>query len=127
MENIRQQRAIAEIIKALPVIIREKINDPRIKREFITITYVNISADFRHCKVGFDVLSGNREIVKKVLKKSEGFIKKELLNMIKLPYAPELVFINDIGSDNLKRVNEILSGLEIPKLDITGDNEDIDL
>lgn len=126
MENVRQQRANAEIIKALSVIIREKINDPRLKREFITLTYVNVSADFRHCKVGFDVLSDNKESVRKLLKKSEGFIKKELLQMIKLPFAPELVFIADEGSDNSKRVNELLSGLTIPTEEETVD-EDTDL
>ena len=125
MENIRQQRANAEIIKALSTIIRDKINDPRLKQEFITLTYVNTSADFRHCKVGFDVLSGNKETVRKLLKKSEGFIKKELLEMVKLPYAPELVFVADEGSDNSKRVNELLSGLNIPPLEESNEDEDI--
>lgn len=117
MDSIRQQRANSEIIKALSVIIRDKVNNPVIKKEFITITYVNISADFRHCKVGFDVLSGNRESVKKALIKSEGYIKKELLESVKLPFAPELVFVADDGSDNSKRVNELLSNLKIPPLE----------
>ncbi|MBO7527214.1 MAG: 30S ribosome-binding factor RbfA [Clostridia bacterium] len=125
MENIRQQRANAELIKALSVIIRDRINDPRLKKEFITLTYTKISADFRHCKVGFDVLSGNKDLVNKLLKKCEGFIKRELLSMIKLPFAPELVFIADEGSDNSKRVSELLSKLDIPAPQESNDDEEI--
>lgn len=123
MENIRQERANAEISKALDVILREKINDPRIKRLFITITYVKTSADFRHAKVGFSVLYGNKNDAQKLLQKMEGFIKKELLQMVKLPYAPELVFIADIGEENSERINDILKSLDIPK----EDEEDGDL
>ena len=40
MESVRQERANAEIIKALSYILRNKVNDPRIKNLFITLTYV---------------------------------------------------------------------------------------
>jgi len=115
MKNIRQERANAEIIKALSVILREKVNDPRIKRQFITLTYVKTSVDFRHCKVGFSVLNGNKNEVRKLLQKIEGFIKRELISMVKLPFAPALEFVADHGEDNSLRVNEILKDLDIPK------------
>lgn len=115
MQNIRQERANSEIIKALSKILRERINDPRIKNEFITITYVNVSADFRHCKVGFSVLSQNKHEIKTILEKSEGFIKKELLQLVKLPFAPHLVFELDKGEDNSEKINNLLKDLYIPK------------
>ena len=37
--------------------------------------------------------------------------------MVKLPYAPELEFIIDIGEDNSERINKILNTLNIPQLD----------
>ena len=123
MASIRQERANSEILKALSTIIREKINDPRIKAEFITLTYANVSADFRHLKVGFSVLSGNKHKVLEILKKSEGFIKRELINIVKLPFAPVIEFIIDIGEDNSERVNELLSKLNIPKEEISEDEE----
>ena len=67
MESVRHARANAEIIKALSVIIKDKLNDPRLKSSFITLTYANVSADFRHCKVGFTVLNGNVDLVQRVL------------------------------------------------------------
>ena len=124
MTNIRQERANAEIIKALSFIIRNKINNPRLKTELVTLTYCNVSADFRHCKIGFSVLSGNKHKVQEILQKSEGFIKRELLKMVKLPYSPALEFIIDVGEDNSERVNELLSTLVIPKEDQM-DEEDI--
>ncbi len=124
MASIRQERANSEIIKALSTIIKEKINDPRLKCEFITLTYVNVSADFRHLKVGFSVLSGNKQKVKEILTRSEGYIKRELISMVKIPYAPAITFIVDVGEDNSERVNELLGKLEIPKETQNGENFD---
>lgn len=120
--EVRQERANTEIAKAVSTILREKVNDPRIKREFITITYVKTSADFRHCKIGFSVLNGNKQETQKLLQKIEGFIKNELLQMVKLPFAPKLEFIADLGEDNSERINNILKTLNIPKED-TSDEE----
>lgn len=115
MENVRQERANAEIIKALSFVITHKVNDPRIKNLFITLTYAKTSADFRHCKIGFSVLNANKNDVKKRLQKIEGFLKRELIAMVKLPYAPELEFVVDVGEDNSEKINNILKNLDIPK------------
>ena len=47
--------------------------------------------------------------------------------MVKLPFAPALEFIIDIGEDNSERVNELLSKLEIPPIEyeIESGEEDI--
>lgn len=123
MENVRQERANAEISKALSVILREKVNDPRLRGLIISITNVKTSVDFRHCKVTFSVLNGNNNEVKRLLQKIEGFIKKELVQMVKIPYAPSLEFISDIGEANSQRINDILTGLNIPKEESVDDDE----
>ena len=124
MANVRKERASSEVLKALSYIVQNKINNPRLKGEFITLTYAEVSADFRHCKVGFSVLSGNKHKVQEILQKSEGYIKRELLSMVKLPFAPALEFIIDIGEDNSEAVNKILSTLEIPPLEETSESDD---
>ncbi len=115
MGNIRQERTNMEIAKALVVILREKVNDPRLQGCFITISSVNTSVDFRYCKVYFSCLNGNKTEIQKLLQKIEGHIKKELLKMVKLPYAPELEFIIDLGEENSERIDSILKKLNIPK------------
>ena len=125
MANVRKERASSEVLKALSYIVQNKINNPRLKGEFITLTYADVSADFRHCKVGFSVLSGNKHKVQEILQKSEGYIKRELLSMVKLPFAPALEFIIDIGEDNSEAVNKILSTLEIPPIEEESSDEEI--
>ena len=123
MQNLRTERANSEVEKALSNILRNKVNDPRLN-EFITITYANLSSDFRHCKVGVSVYTGDKNVVMKQLKKSEGFIKRELIREVKLPYTPELVFILDEGASHSDKINEILSTLNIPQEDEGDDEED---
>lgn len=111
----RMDRANSEVKKCLTEIIMTKMNDPRV-HEIVTLTEVKVSSDFLYCKVKFSVLDLEKaESVKKVLQKSEGFIKRELANMIKLPKIPKLSFTVDISTMNSIRVNEILKNLNIPK------------
>ena len=84
----RQERANSEIQKCLIEIIQHKMNDPRLDK-VITVTDVNVSPDFRYCKVKISVLDINDiKNVTQVLQKSEGYIKKELAGMIDLPFMP---------------------------------------
>ncbi len=122
MQNLRIERANSEVEKAISNILRNKVNDPRLN-EFITVTYANLSSDFRHCKIGISIYTGDKNIVMKQLRKSEGFIKRELIKEVKLPYTPEIVFILDEGASHSDKINAILSTLNIPEAD-EGDNEE---
>lgn len=110
----RQERANSEIQKCLIEIIQHKMNDPRLDK-VITVTDVNVSPDFRYCKVKISVLDINDiKNVTQVLQKSEGYIKKELAGMIDLPFMPKLKFEVDKGAVSVLRVEEILRNLNIP-------------
>ena len=92
------------------------MNDPRLKA-LIYISEVDVTADFKYCKVKI-ALDGQDEQVKQVLnvlKKSEGFIKRELAREVKMPQVPYLNFEIDKGTAASIRVNEILKTLSIPK------------
>ena len=125
MQNLRTERAGSEIERAISEILRTKINDPRLK-QFITITSVKVSADFRHCKVFVSIYTGDKKEVLKSLRRSEGFIKRELMGMVKLPYTPELVFVLDEGADHSENINKILSTLNIPELDEDDGSDETD-
>ena len=119
----RQERANSEIQKCLIEIIQHKMNDPRLDK-VITVTDVNVSPDFRYCKVKISVLDINDiKNVTQVLQKSEGYIKKELANMIDMPYMPKLKFEVDKGAASVLRVEEILRNLNIPAEDENDNNE----
>lgn len=112
----RMDRADAIITEKLSQII-SSLNDPRIHKNLITISSVNASSDFMYCTVIVSVLTDNKkekEEALKVLKKSSGYIKRELASKIAMPNVPQLRFILDSGYDNTKKINEILSNLVIP-------------
>lgn len=115
----RMERANAQIQKALSEIISYELNNPKLS-SMLTISSVDTSIDFAVCKVKVSVLSKEKQDMQaqlKVLKQAEGFIKKLLLERVKMPKAPKLVFLLDEGYLHSERINEILDKLEIPKLD----------
>ena len=103
--------------KELASIIKSDIKDPRIADEIISITWVKVSPDFEHCKVGVSVYNSNaqkRQEIIKLLKKSSGFIKRRLADNLSLRAVPELVFQLDEGTVYTQEIEDILATLTIP-------------
>lgn len=120
----RFDRANSQLQKNLSLIIQNKMNDPRIS-PFVYVSEVNVTPDFQYCKVKIALDSEEQKELEetiKVLQKSEGFIKRELANMVDMPYMPKLQFEIDKGRQASIRVNEILKTLNIPKEE-SGDEE----
>ena len=114
----RMMRADSEISKVLSDIIQNRLSDPRFSEEIITVTKVNTSSDFRHCKIWVSILSNNQIKKNKIidlLKKSSGFIKRELSQDLDLPFIPELVFELDENIEYSEKINNILSELNLSK------------
>lgn len=123
--SVRFERANSEIQRCISDIILNKMNDPRIS-PLLFISEVNVTPDFRYCKVKVALDSegkGELEQIIKVLEKSEGFIKRELANMVRMPYMPKLQFVIDKGTMATVRINEILKTLDIPKEEDGEDDE----
>ena len=121
----RFDRANSQLQKNLSLIIQNKLNDPRIS-PFVYVSEVNVTPDFQYCKVKIALDSEEQKELEetiKVLQKSEGFIKRELANMVDMPYMPKLQFEIDKGTQASIRVNEILKTLNIPKEEGEGDDE----
>ena len=117
--SIRFDRANSELQRCISDIIQNKMNDPRIS-PLLYVSEVNVTPDFHYCKVKVALDSQNEEELKttiKILEKSEGFIKKELANMVRLPYMPKLQFVIDKGTSATIRINELLKTLNISKED----------
>lgn len=122
--SIRFERANSEIQRCISHIIHNKMNDRRIS-PLLYISEVNVSPDFRYCKVKVALDNEDENELKqtiKVLEKSEGFIKRELATMVRMPYMPKLQFVIDKGTMATVRINEILKTLNIPE-DNGEDNE----
>ena len=115
----RFERANSQLQKNIALIIQNKMNDPRLS-PFIYVSDVTVTPDLQYCKVKIALDEDDENKLKetiKILQKSEGFIKKELANMVNMPYMPKLQFVIDKGTSASIRVNEILKTLNIPKGD----------
>jgi len=113
----RIDRANSEILRCITDIIHNKMNDPRID-DFVMISEVNVSNDFSYLKVKISLLQqdySKADLIINILKKSEGFIKRELANMVRMPQVPHIVFEFDKGVMNELRVEELLKTINIPK------------
>lgn len=112
----RIERANSQIQKALQQILHFQMNDPRIT-PFVGVSEVKVAPDFRYCKVKIALTDGDyskADEVMKVLKKSEGYIKNQLSQMLDMPHIPKLDLVFDKSLQNAIRVEEILKGLNIP-------------
>ncbi len=113
----RFERANSALQKNIAYIIQNKMNDPRLS-PFIYVSEVKVTPDFQYCKVKIALDKDDENELKqtiKILQKSEGFIKRELSNLVDMPYMPKLIFEIDKGTSATIRINEILKTLNIPK------------
>lgn len=125
MASNRIDRANSKLQKALQEIISFQMNDPRIT-PFVGVNDVKVAPDFRYAKVKIALTDGDyskaNEVIK-VLRKSQGFIKAKLGEMLDLPYMPKLDFVFDNNMQNAIRVEELLKGLVIPPAEEEEDDD----
>lgn len=110
MERIKKVEV--DLQREISYIINSRLKDPRIN--FVTVTDVKLSADYHYVDVYITVMNknGNLKTCLEGLNKSKGFIKKNLLERIKLRTIPEIKFIYDESVDKGIRINEILESLK---------------
>lgn len=121
----RIERANSQIQKALQEILHFHMNDPRID-DFVGVSEVKVAPDFRYCKVKIALTNGDyskADEVIKTLRKSEGFIKTKLGQMLDMPHMPKLDFVFDKNMQNAIRVEELLKSIEIPEEEENDDNQ----
>ena len=93
--------------KEIEEIIRRNVSDPRIG--FFTITYVNVSPDLKHVKVGISFMgsSTEKETGFKGIKSATGYIQHKLGKKLFLKYTPSIEFVLDERKEY--RIEELLS------------------
>lgn len=91
----RSDRVTEQIRRELADLIRLELKDPRVN--LVTLTDVEITADYTHAKVFYTTLadSDQREELARGLKRSAGFLRRELGKRIRIHHTPELHFIYD--------------------------------
>ena len=88
----RTDRISSSIQKALAIIIRDEVKDPRLG--MVTIQAVHTTRDLSHAKVFFTILPDNdRSQARQILQNASCFIRHELGKAVQLRSLPELHFV----------------------------------
>lgn len=94
-------------------IIREDIKNPKITG-VISITSVNTTKDLRYAKIYVSIFGTKyTHQTFNELKKSSGYIRKQLASMLKARNIPDLVFELDDSMEYGSHMDEVLKKLEL--------------
>jgi len=104
----RLGRINEEFKKELSDIIRN-MKDPRIP-VMTSVVAVNVTPDLRYAKIYVSVMGdeGVQKDALTALKKSAGYVRREIGNRLKLRHTPEPVFELDRSIEHGARITELL-------------------
>ncbi len=107
----RPARVGERIREELSLLLQRKVRDPGLSS--VTITDVSVTPDLKIAHVNYSALVGpeERKAVAQALRRSGGFLRRELGKVLDLRYAPELQFHYDDSFDRGARIDAILRGI----------------
>jgi len=107
----RPARVGERIREELSLLLQRKARDPGLSS--VTITEVSVTPDLKIAHVNYSALVApdERRGVAQALRRSEGFLRRELGKVLDLRYAPELQFHYDDSFDRGARIDAILRGI----------------
>jgi ribosome-binding factor A len=107
----RPARVGERIREELSLLLQRKARDPGLSS--VTITEVSVTPDLKIAHVNYSALvpPEERKGVAQALRRSEGFLRRELGQVLDLRYAPALLFHYDDSFDRGARMDAILRGI----------------
>ena len=107
----RSARVGERIREELSILLLRKVRDPGLAS--VTITDVSVTPDLKVAHVNYSALVGpeERKAVAQALRRSAGFLRRELGKVLDLRYSPDLQFHYDDSYDRGARIDEILRGI----------------
>lgn len=105
----RIEKANSLIKKNLAEIIDNELSDPRLEKEMITVSKVEMSPDLKYARVYLSFYGeGNKDEALVALQNASGFIKKSLKEKLKFRAMPELHFVEDHSLEYSDHINSLL-------------------
>ena len=117
----RTDRINEQIRRELADLIRLELKDPRVN--LVTLTDVEITADYTHAKVFYTTLASaeQREEIARGLKRSAGFLRRELGKRVRIHHSPELHFVYDASVERGTQLSALID--QAVRSDETGREE----
>ncbi|MFD3156566.1 30S ribosome-binding factor RbfA [Haloimpatiens sp. FM7330] len=113
MGKYRGGRINEQLRKEISNIIQTQIKDPRIN-SMISVTKVDVTRDLRYAKVYVSIFGKdeNKEETVKILKKSSGFIRREVGRKVSLRYTPEIIIELDNSIEHGMHIDALLEKIK---------------
>ncbi|MEG2711612.1 MAG: 30S ribosome-binding factor RbfA [Clostridia bacterium] len=107
----RLERLSEDMQLLISKIVQQELKNPDIDG-IISITKVDITPDQKYAKVHTSIYgANNKDAVLAALKKSAGFVRKQMSQRLKLRNAPELTFVMDESIEYGAHINEVLKNI----------------
>lgn len=109
MANYRAGRINEEVKKEISDIIRNDLKDPRITA-MVSVTEVSVTKDLKYAKVYVSIFGDDEAKANTLLglRKSSGYIRKEIGNRINLRYTPEILIELDTAIEHGMHIDSLL-------------------
>jgi ribosome-binding factor A len=108
----RADRVSSQIRRELAELLRFHLKDLRIapKLALVTLTEIELSADYAHAKVFYTSLAdaASNQVIAAGLKRSAGFLRRELGRRIRIHQIPELHFVFDASVEEAARLSQLI-------------------
>ncbi|HSA05604.1 MAG TPA: 30S ribosome-binding factor RbfA [Candidatus Gastranaerophilales bacterium] len=107
--NTRGEKIKKALIKEISDIVQKGIKDPRIEG-IISVTDVELSADYKHAKVYISIFGEqeHKQRVMEAIEESAPFVRKEVGRRIRLRNTPELRFYLDESLEKGQKLTELI-------------------
>lgn len=105
----RPRRVAEQIQRELAELIQVEVKDPRVG--MVTLTGVDVSADYAHAKVYFSLLGDQARVdaALKGLNSAAGFLRSQVAHRMKLRVMPMFHFIHDVSIENGARLDKLIA------------------
>lgn len=89
------------------------VKDPRVSKNFVTVTHCEVTNDLSYCKVMIACMGGEGRTAKAVegMTAAAGYFKKCISSRIRVRKIPELIFLPDNSLEYSAHIEEILARL----------------
>ncbi|MDT8420568.1 MAG: 30S ribosome-binding factor RbfA [Desulfuromonadales bacterium] len=108
MSKFRPERVAEQLHKEISQLLMHGVKDPRVA--LVTVTGVDITRDLRMARIYYTVSGGEEERrgAQVGLRSSAAYIRRQLGQIMRLRYVPELRFELDQAIESGRRIDELL-------------------
>ena len=115
MANFNIKRLNEDIKREISAAV-SGVKDPRVAKNFVTVTHCEVTNDLSYCKVHIACLGGEDKTAKAVegMTAASGYFKKCIASKIRVRKIPELIFLPDNSLEYAAHIEDIISKLPKP-------------